>query len=82
MTSDDATFGRMARKFPVRTAVFSVGPPVLAMLQLINSYLHGVSILYASGFAVLMVAFAVFITRYHLVAFRLTMLRENRQNWQ
>lgn len=74
MATDEATFVRMTRRFPVRTALFSFGPPVLALLLLANGYLHGLPILYVGGFAALLVAFAVFVTRYHLVTFRLMVL--------
>jgi len=80
MAAIEATFVRMASEFPVRTALFSFGPLVLAVLQLVNGHLHGIPIPYVGGFAALLIAFAVLITRYHLVTFRLTKLLEGRRD--
>lgn len=77
MAATESTFLRMCREFPVRTALFSFGPIALALFQLANGYLHGVPVLYVSGFAVLLVAFAVLVTRYHLVRFRLSQLLDS-----
>lgn len=70
---DDAvTLSQMARKFPVRTGLFTVGPVVFALLQLANSYVHDVSLLFAGVLAVVMLGFSVLVTRYHLAVFRRT----------
>lgn len=70
----DLTFEAMARQFPARTGVYTVGPPVVGLAQLLNSYVHGVSLLYAGLFTVLLLAFSVVITRYHLASYRVTLL--------
>lgn len=75
-TRRDVTFGKMARTFPMRTGLFTFGPVLFALVQLVNAYLHGASLLYAALFAALMVAFSVLVTRYHLVSFRLRRLTD------
>ena len=69
-TRTGGTLSRMARAFPARTGLFTVGPVCFAVLQLLNSYLHGVSLTYTAVLAVVMVAYSVLVTRYHLAAFR------------
>lgn len=71
---DGTTFSRMAREFPVRTGIFTFGPLILALAQLINSHLHGGSLVYTAVFAAVLVVYSVQITRYHLATFRRTTL--------
>jgi hypothetical protein len=71
---DGQTFSRMAREFPVRTGLFTFGPLVLALILLANSHIHDGSLLYTIAFAVLLVAYSVQITRYHLATFQRTTL--------
>lgn len=67
---DGATFVRMARDFPIRTAIFTFGLPVFALLQLVNGFVHDGSLLYIGLFSVLAVGCAVVLTRYHVAAYR------------
>lgn len=64
------TLARMGRQFPARTGLFTIGPVLFSLLQLLNCYLHGVSLLVAGGLSSVLVAYSVIVTRYHLAAFR------------
>lgn len=72
----DPTFAEMARTYPMRTGIYTVVPLGGALAQFGNSYYHGFPPLYAGVFALLLLGFAVLITRHHLAAFRLARLRE------
>lgn len=63
-------FVRMAREFPVRTAIFSFGLPVFACLQVVNGFLSNGSLVFIGLFAALLVAYSVQITRYHVAVYR------------
>lgn len=76
-TSTGGTFVGMVQTFPVRTLLFTFGPLVFALSQVINSYVNDTSLLPTLAFGGLMVAFAVLITRYHLATFRLSRLIES-----
>ena len=71
---DPSALLEMVRYAPVRTAIFSVGPPLWGLLQLVNAYVHHGSLLYVAAFAAAMTAVSVLITRYHLASFRRTAL--------
>ncbi len=73
--TEEVTLAEMFRSLPVRSSLFSVGPFVLAIAQLANSAFNGLSVTYSGAFAVVMLGFAVLITRYHLVEFRLRKLQ-------
>lgn len=66
----------MARHAPVRTAIFSVGPPLWGLVQLLNAYLHDGALLYVAVAAAVMTAFSVLLTRYHAAAYRRALLAE------
>lgn len=68
--NDYRAFVRMAREFPVRTGIFTFGLPVFALLQLVNGFVHGGSVLYIGVFAALAVVFSVMLTRYHVAIYR------------
>lgn len=59
-----------ARADPGRAFTYSVLPVLVALAQLANSIVHGVSALYPGLFALALVAFAVIATQYHLAARR------------
>ena len=63
-------FVRMTRQFPIRTAIFSFGLPVFAALQIVNGFLSGGSVPLVALFALLLVAYSVLITRYHVAVYR------------
>ncbi|MDG5776605.1 hypothetical protein VB773_22470 [Haloarculaceae archaeon H-GB2-1] len=67
-------FLRMARSLPVRTAVFTVGPLLVALAQLINAYVHGSDIFVVGVVAAMMVVFSVLATNYHLAGFHVSRL--------
>ena len=69
--------GRMARTHPVRTALFTAGPILFGLVQLVDSYLNDGSLLYAATVCGVMAAFAAMATRYHLVSFRIARLNED-----
>lgn len=64
------SFLRMAREFPVRTAIFTFGLPVFACLQIVNGFVYEGSILVISAFAALMIAYSVQVTRYQVAVYR------------
>jgi len=59
-----------ARAEPGRAFTYSLLPVLVAVAQIANSLLHGVSVLYPGLFAASLVAFAVVATQYHLAARR------------
>jgi len=71
----EVTFFGMARDLPVRTALFSFGPLVFAVLQLANGYLNGGSIPLIALVGVVMLVFSVVVTRYNMALYRLSRLR-------
>jgi hypothetical protein len=74
---DEISFWEMYRELPVRTTLASVVPVVLGLAQLLNGYVHGVSVTRTGTFAVVMAIAAVLVTQYHLVEFhRVRLQRE------
>ena len=59
---------------PMKSLLLSVGPILLAIGQLANSYVNGFSPTIAIGFTVVMVAFAVVATGHHAAEYRLSQL--------
>lgn len=74
--SDTRALLRMARTHPVRTSVFSVGPLLFGLAQMVHSFLTDGSLLFAALFLCAMAIFASMVTRYHLVTFRIHQLDE------
>ncbi|WP_266080231.1 hypothetical protein [Haladaptatus caseinilyticus] len=74
--TDEATvsFRELCRELPVQTGLFSFGPIVIGMAQLWNGYAHETAVSIHALFAIVMVGFAVLVTRYHLASFRLDKL--------
>lgn len=70
LARDGEAVVRLARAFPVRTGLFTVGPIVIALVQLANGFVHDVSLLATGSFAAVMVAYSVLVTRYHLATYR------------
>ncbi|WP_435345633.1 hypothetical protein [Haloarchaeobius sp. HRN-SO-5] len=70
MTDDRDAFVRMAREFPVRTGLFTFGLPLFGVFQLVNVFLHGGSLPVIAAFALVLVAYSVALTRYHVAAYR------------
>ncbi|WP_233274809.1 hypothetical protein [Haladaptatus cibarius] len=74
--TDKATvsFRELCRELPVQTGLFSFGPVAIGFAQLWNGFAHGTTVSFHALFAVVMVAFAVLVTRYHLATYRLDKL--------
>lgn len=66
----------MFRAFPVRTSVFTVGPLAIALAQIVNASVHGTGFLAVAAVGIVMAAFSVMVTRYHLTSFRRRRLYE------
>lgn len=62
------------RAEPAKSFLLAVGPLVLAVGQLANSFVNGLSPAVAVGFAAVMVAFAVVGTRHHAAELRVRRL--------
>lgn len=69
-----ATIRELFRAAPMKCALLSLGPVLLAVTQLINSYVNGLSPVAAVAFAVAMVAFAVVATGHHAAEHRVRRL--------
>lgn len=67
-------YAELFRTSPVESSLISIVPLVLALGQLGNSYVNGVSPVIAVGFALMMVAFAVVATGHHAASHRLRQL--------
>lgn len=76
-TRDDVTFGKLARTFPGRTALFTFGPVLFGIAQFVNGYLNDGSLPVAATLLAVMVAFSVLVTRYHMTTFRIRRLTED-----
>ncbi|WP_435157148.1 hypothetical protein [Haladaptatus sp. DFWS20] len=74
--TDEATvsFHELCRELPVQTGLFSFGPVAIGMAQLWNGYAHETAVSFHALFALVMVGFAVLVTRYHLASFQLEKL--------
>lgn len=59
---------------PAKSSLLALGPLALALGQLGNSYVNGISPTVSIGFAAVMVAFAVVATRHHAAEHRLRRL--------
>lgn len=72
--STDATefeaFAAMAREFPVRTGIYTMGLPLFAALQLLNAVLFEGSLPIIAVFAALTVVASIQLTRYHVAIYR------------
>lgn len=67
-------FAELFRTSPIECSLISIGPLVLALGQLGNSYVNGVSPAIAVAFALTMIVFAVVATGHHAAAARLRQL--------
>ena len=69
-TRSDPSFLRMCRAFPMRTALFTLGPFVVAVTQVLNAFVHGGKLWLVAIVAAATVVFSVLVTNYHLAKFR------------
>lgn len=74
MDEDEVSLEAMARQFPVQTGVYTVGPLLVGAVQIANSYVHGVSLLYAGLFTALLLVYSALMTRYQLASWRVSRL--------
>ncbi|ELY40407.1 hypothetical protein [Natronorubrum tibetense] len=65
------SFVELFRATPATSALLALGPLGLAVGQLANGYVNGVSPAVSVGFAAVMVAFAVVAMRHHAAEYRL-----------
>ena len=70
MGLDVDVFFRMARKFPVRTGIFTFALPLFAVFQLVNGLVHGGSMVFIAAFSALTVACSVLLAQYQVAVFR------------
>lgn len=75
--TDTVTLRAMARATPVRSGLFTVCPVALAAVQLLNSYVNGLSPAVSVPFALVMVSFSVLLVGHSLAEFRLRELERN-----
>ncbi|AHG05233.1 hypothetical protein HALDL1_07720 [Halobacterium sp. DL1] len=75
---DVDAFLRMARRFPVRTGIFTFALPLFALFQLVNGLVHGGSLEFIALFAVLTVACSVLLAQYQVAVFRRRRLTRER----
>ncbi|WP_254531217.1 hypothetical protein [Natrinema gelatinilyticum] len=68
------SFVELFRAAPAKSSLLTLAPIVLALGQLCNSYVNGVSPAIAIGFAVVMVTFAVVAMRHHAAELRIRLL--------
>ncbi|MWV40687.1 hypothetical protein [Natrialba sp. INN-245] len=73
-TRETFSLAELFRVAPVKSSLLVFGPIGLAVGQVVNSYVNGVSPLVAIGFAAVMVAFAVVATGHHAAEVRLRRL--------
>ncbi|MDQ2049486.1 hypothetical protein RBH26_03220 [Natronolimnohabitans sp. A-GB9] len=65
---------------PAKSTLLAFGPLVLALGQLGNSYVNGISPAVSAGFAVVMIAFAVVAMRHHAAEHRLRRLEDELES--
>lgn len=75
--TEEVTFASAFRESPVRMAVFTLGPVVLAVAQLLNSVFAELALWASICFAATMVSYAVLYSRYHLAELRLRTLESD-----
>lgn len=68
------SFASMCRTFPMRTALFTAGPLLFGVAQLLNAYVHGTGLLGPAAVTGLLLVFSLLVTQYHLASFRVTRL--------
>ncbi|ELY51639.1 hypothetical protein [Natronolimnohabitans innermongolicus] len=65
---------------PAKSSLLAFGPLVLALGQLGNSYVNGISPVVAVGFALVMLGFAVVAMRHHAAEHRLQRLEADLES--
>lgn len=75
--TEEVTFASAFRESPARMAVFTLGPIVLAVAQLLNSVFAELALWASVSFAVTMVTYSVLYSRYHVAELRLRTLESD-----
>ncbi|RXK49117.1 hypothetical protein [Halorientalis pallida] len=70
LSDDRDAFLAMARAFPLRTCLFTLGLPAFALLQVSGGLLTGGPIAFGVLLALLAVGLSVVVTRYHVARYR------------
>ncbi|WP_049921320.1 hypothetical protein [Halopiger djelfimassiliensis] len=72
------SLAELFRAAPAKSSLLSLAPLGLALGQLVNSYVNGVSFLVSIGFAAVMIGFAVVAMGHHAAEHRLYRLESGR----
>jgi len=78
----DVSLVEMFRELPVRSGLYTVGPLLLGVAEFVNGYVHQLQLVYPTLFAIVMVAFSVLVTQYHLVEFRIERLDGDHRTFE
>ena len=71
-------FLAMAREFPVRTVILSLGLPLFAVVQVVNASVSRAPVLFVGLFALLTIVFSVRLTQYQVAVYRRRRVTEPR----
>ncbi|GAB3669047.1 hypothetical protein [Halopiger thermotolerans] len=74
---DSPPLVELFRATPVTSCLLTLAPVALALGQLLNSYVNGVSPLVAIGFTAVMLGFGVVALRHHAAEYRLKRLESD-----
>lgn len=64
------SLAKLFRRAPIRTALLSAVPVLLAVIQVLNGYYFDAPLAVVAAFGAVMIGFAVVVTRYHISAMR------------
>jgi hypothetical protein len=70
LPDERATFLAMARAFPLRTCLFTLGLPAFALRQVSSGLFNDGPLAFGLILALLAVAMSVVLTRYHVARYR------------
>lgn len=73
-TKTNVTLTDLFRASPAEAGLFALGPLVVALAQLANSYFHDLPLPFALALCAVMVTFSVVVTRHLLAELRLRRL--------
>lgn len=66
----------LLRAHPIKTCIFLVGPLLATGAQFANAYYHDLSLVFPTGFALLMLGGSTMALRHHLAETRLAVLQD------
>ncbi|WP_424019024.1 hypothetical protein ACOZ4N_06010 [Halorientalis pallida] len=70
LSDERDAFLAMARAFPLRTSLFTLGLPAFALLQVLGGLFNDGPLAFGLILALLAVAMSVVLTRYHVARYR------------